>query len=186
MPYTFGTQAITPIYLTIGQPVPSIRLTGADVPAGTYATLQLVGTTTPIIGSIVVENSLTYFKANYGQTVPRGATLGANAATLSATGATNATITTDVNPTVVTPDCNQSLVSYSSGPCASTHVISDCEGRYDYVTIETLAGSTLVANGASSVTLSLPTYADNAAAVTGGLAVGRLYKTATGEVRIVV
>jgi len=31
-----------------------------------------------------------------------------------------------------------------------------------------------------------PTYADNAAAVTGGLAVGSFYKTATGEVRIVV
>jgi len=32
--------------------------------------------------------------------------------------------------------------------------------------------------------LSLPTYADNAAAVTGGLAADALYKTATGEVRI--
>ena len=31
-----------------------------------------------------------------------------------------------------------------------------------------------------------PTYADNAAAVTGGLAVGKMYKTATGELRIVV
>jgi hypothetical protein len=35
-------------------------------------------------------------------------------------------------------------------------------------------------------TSSLPTYADNAAAITGGLAVNKLYKTATGEVRIVV
>lgn len=33
---------------------------------------------------------------------------------------------------------------------------------------------------------SFATYADNAAAVSGGLAVGTLYKTATGEVRIVV
>ncbi|NJL06756.1 MAG: hypothetical protein HC911_18015 [Chloroflexaceae bacterium] len=33
---------------------------------------------------------------------------------------------------------------------------------------------------------TLPTYADNAAAVSGGLAVGTLYKTATGDVRIVV
>lgn len=33
---------------------------------------------------------------------------------------------------------------------------------------------------------TFPTYADNAAAVAGGLAVGRLYKTSTGEVRIVV
>lgn len=32
----------------------------------------------------------------------------------------------------------------------------------------------------------IPTYATNAAAVSGGLAVGRVYKTATGELRIVV
>lgn len=31
---------------------------------------------------------------------------------------------------------------------------------------------------------ALPTYADNAAAVAGGLAVGDLYKTATGELRV--
>lgn len=34
--------------------------------------------------------------------------------------------------------------------------------------------------------LVLPTYADNAAAVTWWLAVTSLYKTATGEVRIVI
>jgi hypothetical protein len=33
---------------------------------------------------------------------------------------------------------------------------------------------------------TLSTYADNAAAVAAGLAVGRLYKTSTGEVRVVV
>lgn len=32
----------------------------------------------------------------------------------------------------------------------------------------------------------LPTYANNSAAVSGGLAVNSIYKTATGEVRIVV
>jgi hypothetical protein len=35
-------------------------------------------------------------------------------------------------------------------------------------------------------TILLPIYADNATAVTGGLTIGYLYKTATGEVRIVV
>jgi hypothetical protein len=34
--------------------------------------------------------------------------------------------------------------------------------------------------------LSLPIYADNAAAVAGGLAVNDVYKTSTGELRIVV
>lgn len=33
---------------------------------------------------------------------------------------------------------------------------------------------------------ALATYADNAAAVAGGLAVGTMYKTSTGEVRVVV
>lgn len=32
----------------------------------------------------------------------------------------------------------------------------------------------------------IPTYANNAAAISGGLAVNSIYKTATGEVRIVV
>lgn len=36
------------------------------------------------------------------------------------------------------------------------------------------------------VLLPLPTYADNAAAVSGGLSADHLYKTATGEVRVVV
>lgn len=34
--------------------------------------------------------------------------------------------------------------------------------------------------------LNLPIYADNASAVSGGLAVNDVYKTATGELRIVV
>ena len=32
--------------------------------------------------------------------------------------------------------------------------------------------------------LNVPTFADNAAAVTGGLILGDVYKTATGELRI--
>lgn len=40
---------------------------------------------------------------------------------------------------------------------------------------------------ASTITLTnLSTYANNAAAVAGGLPVGAVYKTATGELRIVV
>ena len=34
--------------------------------------------------------------------------------------------------------------------------------------------------------LNLPVHADNAAAVTGGLAINDVYKTATGELKIVV
>jgi hypothetical protein len=40
---------------------------------------------------------------------------------------------------------------------------------------------------ATTVTLTnLPTYANNAAAITGGLSVNDVYKTATGELRIVI
>lgn len=38
----------------------------------------------------------------------------------------------------------------------------------------------------SKTGMILPTYTDNAAAILGGLAVNSIYKTATGEVRIVV
>ena len=48
-----------------------------------------------------------------------------------------------------------------------------------------LAGTTNASN-ASSGLWTLSTYADNAAALAGGLVVKNLYKTATGEVRIVV
>jgi hypothetical protein len=50
------------------------------------------------------------------------------------------------------------------------------------------AGQTEVrldANGVSVTLARVPTYADNAAAVAGGLTAGRLYRTATGELRIV-
>lgn len=36
----------------------------------------------------------------------------------------------------------------------------------------------------ADATLSVPTYADNAAAIAGGLAAGRVYKTAAGELRV--
>lgn len=46
-------------------------------------------------------------------------------------------------------------------------------------------GQNTFSNASFSLT-NLPTYATNAAAVSGGLAVNRVYKTATGELRIVV
>lgn len=39
--------------------------------------------------------------------------------------------------------------------------------------------------GPNGFTLNLPTYANNAAAIAGGLAVTQLYKTATGQVMVV-
>ncbi len=46
------------------------------------------------------------------------------------------------------------------------------------------ASSTAVFSNASVSMTAIPTYADNAAAVSGGLAAGRVYRTATGELRI--
>lgn len=40
--------------------------------------------------------------------------------------------------------------------------------------------------GVTLTLTNLPVYADNAAAITGGLSVNDVYKTATGELRIVV
>jgi len=53
------------------------------------------------------------------------------------------------------------------------------------VTVGT-AGATLVFPEAIVNYTALPTFADNSAATGGGLATNRLYKTATGEIRIVV
>jgi hypothetical protein len=51
----------------------------------------------------------------------------------------------------------------------------------DVITLATTTGQFV-----TKVGVTLPTYADNAAAVSGGLAVNSIYKTSTGEVRIVV
>lgn len=48
----------------------------------------------------------------------------------------------------------------------------------------TVGGSLILTINSTGAIIALPTYADNAAAVSGGLASGALYKTATGEVRI--
>lgn len=63
-------------------------------------------------------------------------------------------------------------------------------GGYFYAANET-TNYAIYTNGLAYFTdgillAGLPTYADNAAAVAGGLAVNRMYKTATGELRIVV
>ena len=51
----------------------------------------------------------------------------------------------------------------------------------DVITLATTTGQFVTKAG-----VTLPTYANNAAAISGGLAVNSIYKTSTGEVRIVV
>lgn len=65
-------------------------------------------------------------------------------------------------------------------PSAHTHPISqvvDLQGELDTISLRALITDTI---------LVVPTYADNAAALLGGLVVNQVYKTATGELRIVV
>lgn len=70
-------------------------------------------------------------------------------------------------------------------PVTGALELEDSRGvRHPVATAATTAVTATSLAGAS--TADLPTFADNAAAVTGGLEVTRLYKTATGEVRIVV
>lgn len=54
--------------------------------------------------------------------------------------------------------------------------------------ISTLESNSVTTSNVTNSVLNptLATYASNVAAVTGGLPVGRMYKTATGEIRIVV
>jgi hypothetical protein len=66
-----------------------------------------------------------------------------------------------------------------------TYVDSDILNRTLLSGVNTFTAANTFSNASISLT-ALPTYADNAAAVSGGLAVGRVYKTATGELRIVV
>lgn len=75
------------------------------------------------------------------------------------------------------------FVSYgglSSGGPTLLQSISDCRHPFALSTFE----GDVVVEG--NTTMTLPTYADNSSAVTGGLSVGTVYKTATGEVRVVV
>lgn len=55
-------------------------------------------------------------------------------------------------------------------------------GTNDFLKITTAGNATF----AGRISATLATYADNAAAITGGLVATDMYKTATGEVRIVV
>jgi hypothetical protein len=64
--------------------------------------------------------------------------------------------------------------------------ISDLLMTKNYLISDIITLATTTGQFVTTVGSTLPTYADNAAAITGGLAVDSIYKTATGEVRIVV
>tara|TARA_R110000851_G_scaffold141324_2_gene279226 strand:- start:55463 stop:55705 length:243 start_codon:yes stop_codon:yes gene_type:complete len=74
---------------------------------------------------------------------------------------------------------------------SNVHLESTANNRIEYAgsnTVNIYAGGTLmIGSSATTVSLSnLPTYADNSAAISGGLSAGNLYKTAGGDIKIVV
>lgn len=69
-----------------------------------------------------------------------------------------------------------------------TNLLTDCIGiNINPLTAALTATNWTAINSVKGLWVAvMPTYADNAAAVTGGLAVNTFYKTATGDLRIVV
>jgi len=64
--------------------------------------------------------------------------------------------------------------------------ISDLLMTKNFILSDIITLATTTGQFVTKVGTTLPTYSDNADAVAGGLAVNSIYKTATGEVRIVV
>lgn len=73
-----------------------------------------------------------------------------------------------------------SIYSFASPPTLVDYVIGTKDGT-DKTTKNFRISDVLALLGSN-----FETYENNAAAITGGLSIGRLYKTSTGEVRIVV
>ena len=64
--------------------------------------------------------------------------------------------------------------------------ISDLLMTKNYLISDIITLATTTGQFVTKVGGTYPTYVDNTAAISGGLAVNSIYKTATGEVRIVV
>lgn len=107
---------------------------------------------------------------------------------VSATGAISATTTVAAGTTVTGGTgviATTGGVTASAGNIVATlgNITASAGNITATVGALTIGGLSTLSGGMKAV---LPTYADNAAALLGGLVVTDLYKTATGEVRIVV
>lgn len=64
--------------------------------------------------------------------------------------------------------------------------VSNADATKSFVIADIITLATTTGEFVTTVGVTLPTYANNVAAVSGGLAVNSIYQTSTGEVRIVV
>lgn len=109
------------------------------------------------IVSIASTQTITGNKTFSGTSTFSGATTFSSTATFTGATAINGGLTMDTNK----------------------FIVADTSGNV------TMAGTVTASNASINLT-AIPTYANNAAAVSGGLAVGRVYQTAAGVLLIVV
>lgn len=83
-----------------------------------------------------------------------------------------------------------STYTYAAPPNLEDYVIgtdtSDFLATKNYIISDIITLATTTNQFVTLVNNDLPTYEDNSAAISGGLAVNSIYKTSTGEIRIVV
>lgn len=160
---------------------------------GTYTTLlQLVtptanrtisfpdatGTVALVAGS---SGQLTYNNAGV-QAGDSGLTYNATAGALTVGGKT---VTADAPVINLSQTWNNAGVTFTGLKLTITDSASATGSAF----LDFIAGATrrfYVGKGGLIKAPSLPTYADNAAAISGGLVAGDVYKTATGELRITI
>lgn len=171
--------------------MPVIGLADADYSMSTNGTVIAIGSLTsvdlsalspaPIVGDIL------YVKAGGGltKTAPINLDLIQNVGIVSRTGATGAIEVTAIGRANALPNFRANSIAYGTStgnPSFST--------TFSY-TEENITQGTTTFTGKTSIStdlLNIPlrTFADNAAALAGDLVANDIYKTATGEVRIVV
>jgi hypothetical protein len=161
----------------------SMNDNGTAISIGSLADIDLSTLSpAPSVGDVL------YIKAGGGltKTTPTGTELIQNVGIVSRTGVTGAIEVTAIGRSNALPNFTPSSITYglSTGAPAFSSLL-----RYNEVNntqgTTTFTGSTTIATQLLKLP-GLPTHADNAAALAGDLVVDDVYKTATGELRIVV
>lgn len=172
--------------------MPSIGLADTDYSINTNGSVITIGnlvdidlstlSPAPLVGDIL------YVKDNGGLTsvAPIGDSLIQNVGIVSRTGVTGAIEVTAIGRSNALPNFTPSSITYglSTGAPAFSSLLRYNELNNTQGTT-TFTGSTTIATQLLKLP-GLPTHADNAAALAGDLVVDDVYKTATGELRIVV